>query len=333
MMYHSIIKPLLFRIDPEKVHHLLMNSLKYYRYAIPVRACFRSYFSILSPFSFGNKLSFKNRIGLSAGFDKGAEAFDELADFGFGFIEIGTVTPHEQSGNPPKRIFRLVEDESLISRTGFNNPGVDVIAEQIKKHRKHSYILGANINKDPSSQGEQIINDFITVFNKLHTVVDYFTLNWGSIEKNDFENVLNALTRIRTEKKLKNSIFIKLPADIKEEVTEQVIALAERYSIEGFIATGPTMDRSALKHTQTTEQEKIGTGGVSGKGMGKKSLAVVHYLAKHAGSKFLIIGAGGIMNVRDAIEMVHAGADLVQIYSAFIFSGPGTVKKMGKGIK
>lgn len=147
-MYNLIIRPLLFCIDPEKVHRMLLSWLKFYRYLFPVRACVRGYSRVSDPFSYGH-LQFKNRIGLSAGFDKNAEAFDELADFGFGFLEVGTVTPDSQSGNPSPRIFRLVDDESLISRTGFNNCGVDAVRQHIRKYRKHSYVLGVNINKNP----------------------------------------------------------------------------------------------------------------------------------------------------------------------------------------
>lgn len=179
-MYNLIIRPLLFCIDPEKVHRMLLSWLKFYRYLFPVRACVRGYSRVSDPFSYGH-LQFKNRIGLSAGFDKNAEAFDELADFGFGFLEVGTVTPDSQSGNPSPRIFRLVDDESLISRTGFNNCGVDAVRQHIRKYRKHSYVLGVNINKNPLSTGDQIVKDFESTFIHLYDCVDYFTLNWGSI--------------------------------------------------------------------------------------------------------------------------------------------------------
>ena len=178
-MYNLIIRPLLFCIDPEKVHRMLLSWLKFYRYLFPVRACVRGYSRVSDPFSYGH-LQFKNRIGLSAGFDKNAEAFDELADFGFGFLEVGTVTPDSQSGNPSPRIFRLVDDESLISRTGFNNCGVDAVRQHIRKYRKHSYVLGVNINKNPLSTGDQIVKDFESTFIHLYDCVDYFTLNWGS---------------------------------------------------------------------------------------------------------------------------------------------------------
>lgn len=220
-MYNLIIRPLLFCIDPEKVHRMLLSWLKFYRYLFPVRACVRGYSRVSDPFSYGH-LQFKNRIGLSAGFDKNAEAFDELADFGFGFLEVGTVTPDSQSGNPSPRIFRLVDDESLISRTGFNNCGVDAVRQHIRKYRKHSYVLGVNINKNPLSTGDQIIKDFESTFIHLYDCVDYFTLNWGSIDNDLFAMVLEKLTIFRQAANKRCSIFIKLPADIDEKALDTV---------------------------------------------------------------------------------------------------------------
>ena len=249
-MYNLIIRPLLFCIDPEKVHRMLLSWLKFYRYLFPVRACVRGYSRVSDPFSYGH-LQFKNRIGLSAGFDKNAEAFDELADFGFGFLEVGTVTPDSQSGNPSPRIFRLVDDESLISRTGFNNCGVDAVRQHIRKYRKHSYVLGVNINKNPLSTGDQIVKDFESTFIHLYDCVDYFTLNWGSIDNDLFAMVLEKLTIFRQAANKRCNIFIKLPADIDEKALDTVISLAYKYSIEGFIATGPTRDRSIVKAVLT----------------------------------------------------------------------------------
>lgn len=224
-MYNLIIRPLLFCIDPEKVHRMLLSWLKFYRYLFPVRACVRGYSRVSDPFSYGH-LQFKNRIGLSAGFDKNAEAFDELADFGFGFLEVGTVTPDSQSGNPSPRIFRLVDDESLISRTGFNNCGVDAVRQHIRKYRKHSYVLGVNINKNPLSTGDQIIKDFESTFIHLYDCVDYFTLNWGSIDSDLFAMVLEKLTIFRQAANKRCNIFIKLPADVDEKALDTVISLA-----------------------------------------------------------------------------------------------------------
>lgn len=328
-MYRSIIRPFLFRIDPERVHDMLFRWLKFYHYLTPLRACVRRYYKRSSSFTYHN-LKLKNRIGLSAGFDKNAEVFDELADFGFGFLEVGTVTPDYQAGNPAPRIFRVVNDDSLISRTGFNNPGVTVVLDRIKKHRKHSYVLGVNINKKPESDGKQAVEDFKLLFCQLYAYVDYFTLNWGSVDAGTFAEVLELLTSLREQENDKRSIFIKLPADIKTETLDEVIALAHKYSIDGFVATGPTMDRSGLKRTDADELERMGAGGVSGRGIGKKSLEVVRYLHSHTQHSFLIIGAGGIMTDEDANEMFKAGAELIQIYSAFIYSGPSVLCEIGE---
>ena len=300
-MYNLIIRPLLFCIDPEKVHRMLLSWLKFYRYLFPVRACVRGYSRVSDPFSYGH-LQFKNRIGLSAGFDKNAEAFDELADFGFGFLEV-------------------------------NNCGVDAVRQHIRKYRKHSYVLGVNINKNPLSTGDQIVKDFESTFIHLYDCVDYFTLNWGSIDNDLFAMVLEKLTIFRQAANKRCNIFIKLPADIDEKALDTVISLAYKYSIEGFIATGPTRDRSGLHQAETKQLEKIGNGGVSGRGIGKKSQEVVRYLSEHTDRHFLIIGAGGIMTAEDAAGMISQGADMIQIYSAFIYSGPSIVHKLGNKLK
>lgn len=332
MMYKSIIRPVLFRIDPENVHELLFSGLKTYKYLTPARSVCRNNYCNRQEIHIRNMM-LKSRIGLAAGFDKAAEVYDELADFGFGFIEIGTVTPHSQSGNPKPRIFRLIEDDSLISRTGFNNPGTDIIAERLKAHNKRNYILGANINRDASSIDIQIVSDFLYSFNKLYDLVDYFTINWGSIEPNDFTHVCQALQAERMQKNVHKNIFIKLPADISTEVLDHVIDLARTYGIDGFIATGPTMDRSLLTHLSKDESDKLGAGGVSGKGIGEKSRKIIGYLSQKTNDEFILIGAGGIMTPDDAEAMIKAGADLIQIYSAFIYSGPGIVNAMNKRIE
>ncbi len=330
-MYNSIIRPLLFRIDPENVHDILFTGLSAYRHISPMRSFIKQNSKVCCPFMI-KEMMLSSRVGLAAGFDKEAKAFDELSDFGFGFIEIGTVTPSPQSGNPKPRIFRLIKDESLISRTGFNNPGVDIVLERVKKHLNRSYRLGANINRDSTSTGQAIIDDFALVFNKLYDYVDYFTINWGSIEGADFERVLKTLTEIRKEKSSEKNIIIKLPADIQQDGLLSVIMMARKYQANGFIATGPTMDRSNLICLSKTESNKIGTGGVSGKGIGDKSKKIVQFLGENVKGEFIIIGAGGIMSVQDAVDMIKAGADLIQIYSAFIFDGPKIVEKMSKAI-
>lgn len=332
MTYKRIIRPLLFKIEPEQVHHLLVNGLKCYRHLSPIRSGIRKKYHTYKPFSYKN-IVFPNRIGLAAGFDKEAAVFDELADFGFGFIEIGTVTPHPFDGNPGPRIFRLIDDESLISRTGFNNPGLEIVLDRIKEIPKRNYRLGVNINKDATSTtSEQIVADFSLLFDSFYPFVDYFTLNWGSIDAADFEAVLAQLANLREAKPENKCLFIKLPADIPEATLDTVIALAQRYHVDGFIATGPTMDRSNLSSTARTEADKIGAGGLSGKGIGAKSVHVVRYIKSKTQEQFLIIGAGGIMTSQDAKSMLEAGADLLQVYSTFIYNGPNAILELNKSI-
>lgn len=331
-MYRYIVRPFLFLFDAEKIHLALFRGLKFYYHLSPLRFLERQYCCISDSFSKDN-LHFNSRIGLSAGLDKNAEVFDTLSDFGFGFIEIGTVTPHAQKGNPAPRILRFPKDNSLLSRTGFNNPGAEQVLKHIRKYKKHNYVLGVNINKDVSSAGDQVAKDFEYVFNYLYNDVDYFTVNMGSIPNDEFEIVLNTLTTLRKGKNLKKSLFIKLPADISHEGLDMAIALAEKYGIEGFIATGPTQSRDNLTKTDAETIKEAGSGTISGGGIGKKSLIVVRTLAAKTKHRFLIIGAGGILTAQDAENMLKAGADLIQIYSAFIYSGPAIARKMEKRIK
>ena len=287
-MYKSIIRPFLFKINPEKVHDMTFGGLKIYKHIMPMRSMIKH--ETKSKHSFILKeIPLRSRVGLAAGFDKGAEVFDELADFGFGFIEVGTVTPSPQSGNPKPRIFRLEKDESLISRTGFNNPGVEAIKERISKYPNRRYRLGVNINRDPSStETEAIVSDFTKVFKELYEYTDYFTINWGSVDAKTFEAVLKSLTNIRQEMEVSKKIIIKLPADIEEETLLNVIVLAREYQADGFIATGPTMDRSNLLCLSKKESEKIGIGGVSGKGIGYKSKDVGKFLGENVKGEYII---------------------------------------------
>lgn len=330
-MYRAIIRPLLFLFNPQKAHDLLLAWISFYKHLSPIRSFIQDYCKTTSTFIFRD-LRFENRIGLSAGFDKNGVVFDQLADFGFGFVEVGTVTPHAQPGNPRPNIFRLVKDESLISRTGFNNDGLPSLLEHIKVYSNRNYRLGVNINKDADSVGEQTLADFELLFTELYPYVDYFTLNWGSLEPEVFEGVLERLTTKRKTFSNQKLIFIKLPADISMEILDNVVKMAYKQGVDGFIATGPTMDRSGLKQVSQEELAAIGAGGVSGKGIGDKSRDVVARLKASTHGDFLIIGAGGVMSPADARRMLDAGADLIQIYSAFIYSGPFVVREIGRTI-
>ena len=330
-MYKQIIRPLLFLLNPERVHSLLLSALQCYGHLPFVRSRVRRYYKATDKQLVWNQLVFKNRIGLSAGFDKGAEVFNELADFGFGFIEVGTVTPDGQPGNPKPRIFRLPKAASLISRTGFNNPGLDIVKRNLE-NKTDAYLLGININKNPQSEKEEAVNDFLRLYAGLYGLADYFTLNWGSIEVTLMRKVLETLTAFRSKQKIYRPILLKVPADITTEGMDAVLNCIQTYRLQGVIATGPTMDRSNLSPYTTARLEAIGAGGVSGKGIGNKSIEAVKYLRSHSEKGMLIIGAGGVMTPEDAKQMLAAGANLIQIYSAFIYEGPAIVKNMIKAI-
>lgn len=330
-MYKQIIRPLLFLLNPERVHSLLLSALQCYGHLPFVRSRVRRYYKATDKQLVWNQLVFKNRIGLSAGFDKGAEVFNELADFGFGFIEVGTVTPDGQPGNPKPRIFRLPKAASLISRTGFNNPGLDIVKRNLE-NKTDAYLLGININKNPQSEKEEAVNDFLRLYAGLYGLADYFTLNWGSIEVTLMHKVLETLTAFRSKQKIYRPILLKVPADITTEGMNAVLNCIQTYRLQGVIATGPTMDRSNLSPYTTARLEAIGAGGVSGKGIGNKSIEAVKYLRSHSEKGMLIIGAGGVMSPEDARQMLAAGANLIQIYSAFIYEGPAIVKNMIKAI-
>lgn len=330
-MYKQIIRPLLFLLNPERVHSLLLSALQCYGHLPFVRSRVRRYYKATDKQLVWNQLVFKNRIGLSAGFDKGAEVFNELADFGFGFIEVGTVTPNGQPGNPKPRIFRLPKAASLISRTGFNNPGLDIVKRNLE-NKTDAYLLGININKNPQSEKEEAVNDFLRLYAGLYGLADYFTLNWGSIEVTLMRKVLETLTAFRSKQKIYRPILLKVPADITTEGMDAVLNCIQTYRLQGVIATGPTMDRSNLSPYTTAQLEAIGAGGVSGKGIGNKSIEAVKYLRSHSEKGMLIIGAGGVITPEDARQMLAAGANLIQIYSAFIYEGPAIVKNMIKAI-
>ena len=330
-MYKQIIRPLLFLLSPERVHSLLLSALRCYGHLPFVRSWIRNYYKATDKQLIWNQLVFKNRVGLSAGFDKGAEVFNELADFGFGFIEVGTVTPDSQPGTPKPRIFRLPKADSLISRTGFNNPGLDIVKRNLE-NKTDAYLLGININKNPQSEKGEAVNDFLRIYAGLYSLADYFTLNWGSIEVTTMHKVLEALTTFRNKQKNYRPILLKVPADITTEGLDAVLNCIQTYRLQGVIATGPTMDRSNLLPYTPVQLEAIGAGGVSGKGIGEKSIEAVKYLRSHSEKGMLIIGAGGVMTPEDARKMLAAGANLIQIYSSFIYEGPAIVKNIIKAI-
>ncbi|MES2587685.1 MAG: quinone-dependent dihydroorotate dehydrogenase [Bacteroidota bacterium] len=335
-MYKSIRK-ILFLFDPEKIHYFSAfwinkaNKLSFSRNFISKK--FHVSNSILEKTLFGIK--FKNPVGLAAGFDKNASMFNELNMFGFGFIEIGTVTPLAQDGNEKPRLFRLKEDSAIINRMGFNNEGVDAVVERLKNRNKN-IIIGGNIGKNKITPNENAIDDYLICFRKLHDFVDYFVVNVSSPntpnlrelqEKEPLKHILNTLKEENTKFKNQKPILLKIAPDLTDSQLDDIIEIVTETKIDGVIATNTTISRDNLK-TSAEEITKIGMGGLSGKPLVHRSTEVIRYLAEKSNKAFPIIGVGGIHSATDALEKMDAGADLVQLYTGFIYEGPGLIKKI-----
>jgi dihydroorotate dehydrogenase len=340
-MYKLIIRPILFLFDPEKVHYFIFSLIRFLCKIPFIPTVFRKLYQVndkkLARNLFG--LHFTNPVGLAAGFDKNAVLYSELANFGFGFIEIGTVTPEGQVGNPKKRLFRLKDDQGIINRMGFNNEGVEAVIKNLKKN-KHKVIIGGNIGKNTATKSEDYTQDYLEVFRELHPFVDYFVLNVscpnvGSHEKlNDKKYLLELITACQDQNNLfqiKKPILLKIAPDLNTAQLDEIIALVAETKIDGVIASNTSTTRDNLKVSQE-RLEKIGNGGVSGQPIKNQSTKVIKYLADTSNKSFPIIGVGGIHSAEDALEKLNAGADLVQIYTGFIYEGPGLIKKINKAL-
>ena len=340
-MYKSIIRKILFKFDPEAVHYFTFDAIKLLCKIPLVAALIRSLFQVNHPKLerelFG--LHFKNPVGLAAGFDKNAVLYNELANFGFGFIEIGTVTPKAQEGNPKKRLFRLQDDKGIINRMGFNNAGLEAAISQLKKNKKQ-IVIGGNIGKNTQTLPEAYTDDYLECFSALHPYVDYFVLNVscpnvGSHAKlNDkdyLEELINAVQSLNTTFKETKPILLKIAPDLNTTQLDEIIALVKATKIEGVIASNTSVSRENLKADAAT-LESIGNGGVSGQPITSKSTQVIKYLSDNSQKAFPIIGVGGIHSEKDALDKLNAGADLVQIYTGFVYEGPALVKRINKAV-
>lgn len=340
-MYKNFIRPVLFLFDPEKVHYFTFSLIRIVSKIPFMSMVFRSVYEVKNPKLERNLfgLTFKNPVGLAAGFDKNAVLYNELADFGFGFIEIGTVTPKSQEGNPKKRLFRLKSDKGIINRMGFNNNGLSAAIHQLKKNKK-KLIIGGNIGKNTLTTPENYTKDYLECFSELHSYVDYFVLNVscpnvGShaklTDKDYLVELINACKEINISKPKQKPILLKIAPDLNEIQLDEIIALIAETKIDGVIASNTSVSREGLK-TSTNRLNEIGNGGLSGKPIREKSTAVIKYLADKSNKAFPIIGVGGIHSAKDALEKINAGADLVQIYTGFIYEGPSLIKKINKAI-
>jgi dihydroorotate dehydrogenase len=338
---YNLIKSVLFQFDAEKVHHFtfqLIKSLfqfKWIRKLAKNNYTFKS--EILSKSIMG--LTFPNPVGLAAGFDKDAKLYKELSAFGFGFIEIGTLTPKPQDGNPKPRLFRLPQDEALINRMGFNNGGVDIAVERLK-NRPNELIVGGNIGKNKVTPNENAMDDYTYCFEALYDSVDYFVVNVSSPntpnlrdlqEKEPLTKLLNGLQVLNQQKGAPKPILLKIAPDLTDSQLDDIIEIVQATKINGVIATNTTIDRSKLK-TPSSQVEAIGAGGVSGKPLTARATEVIKYLKTKSNNAFVVVGVGGIQTGADAIEKLEAGADLLQVYSGFIYGGPATVKRINKEI-
>lgn len=335
-MYKSIIKPLFFKFDPERVHHFTFSSLKFINKIPGVASLIRSQCQIqdsrLEREVFG--LKFKNPVGLAAGLDKDANLYKELENFGFGFIEIGTVTPKPQEGNPKKRLFRLKDDQGIINRMGFNNGGVEQAVARLKKNK--GTLIGGNIGKNKVTPNEEAISDYLICFEALFEYVDYFVVNVSSPntpnlralqDKEPLKNLLNTLEAKNKQQANPKPILLKIAPDLTDEQLMDIIEIVEETKIAGVIATNTTISRAGLKSPEQNEM-----GGLSGKPLTKRSTEVIRFLTEKSNHAFPVIGVGGIHTVEDALEKLDAGASLIQLYTGFIYEGPGLIKDINKAL-
>jgi len=341
---YSLLKPLLFQFDPEKVHYFVTRNLKRFNKFPGGPALSRSVWAVndkrLERSVFG--LSFKNPVGLAAGFDKNGDVIAEMANLGFGFVELGTVTPLPQPGNDKPRMFRLPADGALINRMGFNNLGVDVLAERIAAYRKTSeaiknpVIIGGNIGKNKVTPNEDAVSDYIKCFDRLYDVVDYFVVNVSSPntpglralqEKEPLMHILNTLQQRNNKNHISRPILLKIAPDLTNEQLNDIVEIVQQTGIAGVIATNTTISREGLASPQATVNEM---GGLSGRPLTVRSTEVIRYLSEKSNKSFPIIGVGGIHSAEDAQEKLDAGASLVQLYTGFIYEGPGLIGRINK---
>jgi dihydroorotate dehydrogenase len=334
-MYKIIIRPLLFLFDPEKVHYFTFSLIRFLN-KIGFSSIFKMLYEVkdvrLEKEVFG--LKFKNPVGLAAGFDKDAKLYQELSNLGFGFIEIGTLTPKGQEGNPKKRLFRLKEDSAIINRMGFNNGGVLEAVERLKKNE--GVLIGGNIGKNKVTPNEEAVKDYEICFEALFPHVDYFVVNVSSPntpnlrelqDKKPLTELLQTLQDKNTAKANPKPILLKIAPDLTDEQLLDIIAIINETKIAGVIATNTTISREGLQSTNKAEM-----GGLSGKPLTKRSTEVIRFLSEKSNKAFPIIGVGGIHSAGDALEKLEAGASLVQLYTGFIYEGPALIKAINKKI-
>jgi len=334
-MYKALIRPILFLQDPEKVHYRSFKAIRFI-HKLGLGSFLKNLFTVKNP-SLERELfgiTFPNPVGLAAGFDKDAKLYKELSNFGFGFIEIGTVTPMPQDGNPKKRLFRLKEDQAVINRMGFNNGGVNDAVTRLKQNK--GIVVGGNIGKNKVTPNEEAASDYLKCFNALFDYVDYFVVNVSSPNTpnlralQDKEPLTKLLLTLQDENRTKPArkpILLKIAPDLTNAQLDDIIAIVEDTKIDGVIATNTTLSREGL-----VSENKKEMGGLSGKPLTSRSTEVIKYLSDKSNKAFPIIGVGGIHTAEDALEKIEAGASLVQLYTGFIYEGPKLIKQINKAL-
>ncbi|WP_353195360.1 quinone-dependent dihydroorotate dehydrogenase [Parapedobacter defluvii] len=337
---YKLVKPILFSLDPEEAHHLVSGGLKSFCRLWGGKRLLSSAYAYEHPKLERNifGLKFKNPVGLAAGFDKNAAFVEEMDALGFGFIEVGTVTPRPQPGNERPRLFRLVEDKALINRMGFNNQGVDVAAARLRQLKKeHPIIVGGNIGKNKTTANEDAVKDYIICFDTLFDVVDYFVVNVSSPntpglralqDKEPLMHILETLQQRNQKEGISRPILLKIAPDLTDDQLDDIIEIVRETGIAGVVATNTTISREGLKHTRWASE----LGGLSGAPLTTRSTEVIRYLSTRSNPAIPIIGVGGIHTPEDALEKLDAGAALIQLYTGFIYEGPGLIKRICKKI-
>ncbi|MDD4820101.1 MAG: quinone-dependent dihydroorotate dehydrogenase [Flavobacteriales bacterium] len=341
-MYKHIIRPILFRFSAEKAHNMTFLGLKILQkipFALIItKAILGRHKKELETEVFGIK--FPSPVGLAAGLDKDAQVYDALNCLGFSFVEIGTVTPKAQIGNPAPRLFRLIADRAIINRMGFNNLGVEQMVQRLKK-RRTNVIIGGNIGKNKVTPNQDAVSDYLKSFEALYPYVDYFAVNVSSPntpnlralqEKEPLTALLSALMTANKAKEKAKPILLKIAPDLTHEQIDDIIEIVENTGIAGVIATNTTISRELIFNASEEKVEKMGAGGLSGMPLTEKSTEVIRYIHERSGGRFPIIGVGGIMSAEDAVEKLEAGASLVQLYTGFIYEGPSLIRRIDSAV-
>lgn len=341
-MYRYLIRPILFLLPPETIHHLLISFLRI-AFKIPgilplVKRCYHVKHRALETDFLG--MHFSNPVGLAAGFDKNASVYREFHAFGFSFIEVGTVTPLGQAGNDKPRSFRIKKDRGLINRMGFNNHGAEAAAAKLARKRPKGLVLGGNIGKNTLTPNERAVDDYEAVFNAIYEGVDYFVVNVSCPNISDLrklqdqdslEQILGRIMELRERKENKKPVLLKISPDLNNKQLDETLEIVERLKLDGIVATNTTVSREGLL-TPEEEIRAIGKGGMSGAPITARSLEVVRYIHQKSEGKLPIIAVGGIMRVEDALNMLDAGATLIQIYTGFIYEGPALARRINRAI-